>query len=100
MVKYMIKTFADCPFRKEEIRTLEQILKGWDWNNRMCPDRCPVSPRNADYSICLHPKRVKVAQRHCPAYYRDENHSPNGTINTEWCEVNTAHRICPMGYAR
>jgi len=100
----MIKTFADCRFRKERIIPIEVVLDSFDYKHNICPDRCPVSPRNSDYSLCQHPNRRRGEVTHCPSYYRAHPELQEGDISygidTRWCEVNTSHRICPMGYAR
>lgn len=100
----MIKTFADCPHRREDIRPIERVLASFDYTHDICPDRCPVSPRNSDYSTCHHPNLEHKEVLHCPSYYKAHPHLKPGHvsygIDTRWCEVNTAHRICPMGYAR
>lgn len=100
----MIKTFADCPFRREHILELDEVLKGLDYRRGLCPDRCPVSPRNADYSRCKHPDVKDKRYKHCPAFYRlrpDMTPDDYGySIDATWCEVNTNIKKCPMGYAR
>jgi hypothetical protein len=95
-----INTFADCKYRRERIFTTEEVLAGIDWQRGLCSDRCPQSHRNSDYSRCLHPSVDGKSYKHCSIYYERFEHNEGETINATWCETNTLHKNCPMGFPR
>ena len=88
-----IRTFSDCPYRREDIRSRgfgEEVMV------ELCPDGNPLHPRCTDYSRCAHP-------------HADDSYSGRGCrigrgggdiSNLNWCEVFLCDRKCPMGYIR
>lgn len=98
----MIKTFADCPYRCEFIKTREEVLYSYDWESGLCPNTCPSSPRNSDYSSCnCSDKDDHLIVPECK--HGGTSFSVNGGDEDEqevWCEALLAMKKCPMGYVR
>jgi hypothetical protein len=78
----------------EDIRTIDQVLAGVDWQRGLCPDRCPVSPRNADYSFCNHPDNHGECVRGCRV-------GVGGlSLYSYWCEASVVGGVCPLRFTR
>jgi hypothetical protein len=92
----LINTYCDCPYRDENIHTLETILHPRsDYSKGLCPDRCPVSPRNADYSLCCYNEfKPHVIVNGCRVG------SGGWSIASYWCEAAVVSGICPLQFTR
>lgn len=94
----MIKTFADCKYRQEDLRTRDEVLSGNDWAAGLCPNSCPLSLRNSDYSRCDHPKAPVTAQ---PACRLGGEMVGSGLFGSHpFCEALVAAKHCPKHYVR
>lgn len=95
----MIQTYWDCPYRKEDIRTTEQVLASYDYNHGMCPERCPQSPRNSDYSICRAPG-VSTGDNPKITGCRLSDGTRAPSVREEYCEARIRAGICFKGFQR
>ena len=98
-----IYTYWDCPERRERIKTLDEVLEGSDWRSGLCPNTCPLSPRNSDYSECQHPSIIgheppKI--KACRLGGKEITGHMPFRAPIFWCEGIIAMGKCPHGYAR
>ncbi len=93
----LICTFGDCPDRNEYLKTRDEVLAGSDWKSGLCPNTCPMSLRNSDYSKC---KNTTILPTTLPACKLGG--SPVGTCfgHIKWCEACVINKKCPRGFVR
>jgi hypothetical protein len=91
-----INTWINCPYRRERILSYATVVSGSDYLSRLCPFRCPSSPRNADYSICEHIDN--------PEFDRTRGCSIGGAtpipVYSRFCEAAVVDHICPLKFVR
>jgi len=95
----MINTWINCPYREENIRTRERVIKGVDYQSGLCPERCPMSPRNSDYSNCSHKgidpfEGVRGCRIGLPRW------DSGVSVFAHWCEATVIGGLCPLQFTR
>lgn len=101
-----IATYCDCPYRIERILTYKEVVSGTDYITGLCPNRCPSSPRNADYSICNHPslpRDVFAIRTPCVIGCRvgvTEEEAMRHPVSIRWCEASVVGGKCPLQFTR
>jgi hypothetical protein len=90
----MIRTFADCPERVEDLKSRDWVLNSYDWKQGLCPNTCPISLRNSDYSRCYN--QNSKSGEDIPACRLG-----GLTVDDKgWCEAIVASKRCPRGFVR
>lgn len=91
----MIKTFADCPNRKEHWKG--DIGYGEDDTlEELCPDGSLLSMRYRDYSICRN-----MNNRSCEGHSCQIGRGSEVAVSvSKWCEAALCAKLCPRGYVR